>query len=132
VHHYLGFAANQWKLFEKESPWRVKPLLYVFRVFLTGIHLMQTGEIEANLHHLNAEYGLPFIPELIARKTSGVEHQTLDAVEFSFYEAQFAVLNRRLIEAGETTKLPAKSNAKEALNDLLVQLRLQTIRARRI
>jgi hypothetical protein len=132
VHHYLGFAANQWKLFEKESPRRVKPLLYVFRVFLTGIHLMQTGEIEANLHHLNAEYGLPFIPELIARKTSGVEHQTLDAVEFSFYEAQFAVLNRRLIEAGETTKLPAKSNAKEALNDLLVQLRLQTIRARRI
>jgi predicted nucleotidyltransferase len=132
VHHYLGFAANQWKLFEKESPRRVKPLLYVFRVFLTGIHLMQSGEIEANLHHLNAEYGLPFIPELIARKTSGVEHQTLDAVEFSFYEAQFAVLNRRLIEAGETTKLPAKSNAKEALNDLLVQLRLQTIRARRI
>jgi hypothetical protein len=42
------------------------------------------------------------------------------------------VLNRRLIEAGETTKLPAKSNAKEALNDLLVQLRLQTIRASRI
>src|SRR5215213_5810928 len=24
-HHYLGFAATQWKLFEKENPRRVKP-----------------------------------------------------------------------------------------------------------
>ena len=27
AHHYLGFAATQWKLFQKESPPRVKPLL---------------------------------------------------------------------------------------------------------
>lgn len=47
--HYLGFAATQWKLFGKESPPRVKPLLYVFRVLLTGIHLMRTGEVEANI-----------------------------------------------------------------------------------
>ena len=45
-HHYLGFAANQWKLFCKEDPPRVKPLLYMFRVLLTGIHLMQTGEVK--------------------------------------------------------------------------------------
>ena len=42
-HHYLGFAATQWKLFRKEDPPRVKPLLYVYRVLLTGIHLMRTG-----------------------------------------------------------------------------------------
>jgi len=30
-HHYLGFAATQWNLFQKESPPRVKPLLYVYR-----------------------------------------------------------------------------------------------------
>src|SRR5207253_4315295 len=38
-HHYFGFAETQWKLFDKERPRRVKPLLYVFRVLLTGIHL---------------------------------------------------------------------------------------------
>jgi len=38
-HHYLGFSKTQWKLFEKETPHRVKPLLYVYRVLLTGIHL---------------------------------------------------------------------------------------------
>ncbi|TWU54993.1 putative nucleotidyltransferase [Rubripirellula tenax] len=37
AHHYLGFAATQWKLFGKESPPRVKPLLYVYRALLTGI-----------------------------------------------------------------------------------------------
>src|SRR3954463_545289 len=45
AHHYLGFAATQWRLFKKESPRRVKPLLYVYRVLLTGIHLMRTGEV---------------------------------------------------------------------------------------
>jgi len=43
-HHYFGFAETQWKLFLKESPRRVKPLLYVYRVLLTGIHLMRTSD----------------------------------------------------------------------------------------
>ena len=53
AHHYLGFAETQWKLFQKENPPRVKPLLYVYRVLLTGIHLMKTGVVEANLVRLN-------------------------------------------------------------------------------
>ena len=40
AHHYFGFAETQWKLFLKESPRRVKPLLYFYRVLLTGIWLM--------------------------------------------------------------------------------------------
>lgn len=28
--HYFGFAQNQWRLFAKESPPRVKPLLYIY------------------------------------------------------------------------------------------------------
>ncbi len=48
-HHYRGFAETQWRLFEKERPPRVKPLLYVYRVLLTGINLMRTGRIKANL-----------------------------------------------------------------------------------
>src|SRR5688500_3261780 len=37
AYHYLGFAETQWKLFDKESPRRAKPLLYVYRVLLTGV-----------------------------------------------------------------------------------------------
>src|SRR5262245_16166203 len=70
-HHYFGFAETQWRLFLKESPRRVKPLLYVYRVLLTGIHLMRTGIIEANLVALNQEFRLSYIAELIERKTKG-------------------------------------------------------------
>ena len=70
-HHYFGFAETQWKLFLKESPRRVKPLLYVYRVLLTGIQLMRTGVVNANLAELNAEARLPYIADLIARKQSG-------------------------------------------------------------
>src|ERR1051325_10580523 len=77
AHHYFGFAETQWKLFAKESPPRVKPLLYVYRVLLTGIHLMQTGVVEANLVRLNEIERLPYLNELIQRKIAGAEKQRL-------------------------------------------------------
>lgn len=73
AHHYLGFAETQWRLFEKENPPRVKPLLYVYRVLLTGIHLMQTGVVEANLGRLNETAKLPYLDDLIQRKVTGAE-----------------------------------------------------------
>lgn len=124
VHHYLGFAANQWQLFSKENPPRVKPLLYVFRVLLTGIYLMRTGEIQANLLALNEEFRLPFIPDLIDRKISGSERQTLDTGELAFFERQYSLLEHQLKQAGELTHLPESSGARAELNDLLVRLRL--------
>ena len=77
-HHYLGFQRTQWKLFEKETPHRVKTLLYVFRVQLTGVHLMQTGQVEANLLQLNELFCLPYIPEWITRKLACPEKFILD------------------------------------------------------
>src|ERR1700687_396745 len=77
AHHYLGFAETQWKLFEKENPPRVKPLLYMYRVLLTGIHLMQTGVVEANLVRLNETARLPYLDELIRRKVAGAERARL-------------------------------------------------------
>jgi predicted nucleotidyltransferase len=62
AHHYLGFARTQWRLFEKGHPRRVKPLLYIYRVLLAGIHLMRTGEVEANLLRLNEGSGSPSLP----------------------------------------------------------------------
>jgi hypothetical protein len=59
-HHYLGFAETQWNRFQKANPPRVKPLLYVYRVPLTGIHLMRTGQVEANLIKLNEDLRLPY------------------------------------------------------------------------
>lgn len=128
AHHYFGFAESQWKLFQKEETPRVKPLLYVFRVLLTGIHLMRTGVVEANLNRLNDEYSLAYIPELIERKTQGTEHQTLDSTETTFYASEYDRLRKRLEEEESGTSLPESSTAKAALNGLLVRVRLETLR----
>lgn len=126
AHHYLGFAATQWKLFGKESPPRVKPLLYVFRVLLTGIQLMRTGEVEANILRLNETAGLSYINELVDRKSSGPEKGILDAADLAFYEGEYERLTAELESSHAACKLPDLPSARSALNDLLVRLRLES------
>ena len=123
-HHYFGFAQAQWRLFEKEQPPHVKPLLYVYRVLLTGIHLMQTGEIEANLVNLNEQFQLPQVPDLIARKLSGAEKSALQGADLAFHQQEYSRLCQALEDARSRTHLPDTSEAKEALSDLLVRIRL--------
>lgn len=125
VHHYLGFAATQWKLFRKEDPPRVKPLLYVYRVLLSGIHLMRTGEVEANLLKLNAAARLPYIDELVARKLDGPEQSQLPAADLELHESEFARLIALLEESADKSRLPEAPTGKAALHDLLVRLRLR-------
>jgi hypothetical protein len=128
-HHYFGFAATEWKLFEKENPHRVKPLLYVFRVLLTGIYLMRTGEIEANLVTLNENiFKLPYLPELIKRKLEGAEKGTLDEADLDFYRKEYERLRDELQTAFEQSSLQDVPAGKDALNDLLIRLRLGEIR----
>jgi predicted nucleotidyltransferase len=124
AHHYLGFAATQWGLLEKESPRRVKPLLYVYRVLLTGIHLLRTGAMEASLPALNETYRLAYIPELIARKREGAERAALDDTDMAFHEAEYVRLTAELERAREETTLPEVPSARSALHDLLVRIRL--------
>lgn len=123
AHHYLGFSENQWRLFDKERPRRLKPLLYVFRVLLTGIHLMRTGEIEANLAVLNDSFGLRYLPDLIARKTSGAEQQTIDDADLQFFESEYSRLREMLTLMQMSTSLPNEATSHDALHDLLLRLR---------
>ncbi|EIP98904.1 putative nucleotidyltransferase [Opitutaceae bacterium TAV1] len=128
-HHYFGFAETQWKLFLKESPRRVKPLLYVYRVLLTGIWLMRTGQVEANLVTLNETFRLPWLPELIARKLGGPEQSTLEDTDIPHHETEYERLRRELQashEASSLIELPSDETRKK-LNDLLVHARLSDV-----
>lgn len=124
AHHYLGFAATQWKLFRKEELPKVKPLLYVYRVLLTGIHLVRTGEIEANLLTLNETAKLPYIDELVERKLAGPEKGRLDEADVEFHEREYERLVSELEAAMGMSTLPEQASGKAALNDLLVRLRV--------
>lgn len=125
AHHYFGFAATEWKLLNKQDTWQVKPLLYIYRVLLTGINLMETGEVEPNLPRLNERYQLPFLPDLIAQKTSGAELTTLPTVDKAFHEKEYRRLISALEHAFEATTLPETPAGQAALNDLLVRVRLK-------
>ena len=126
-HHYLGFAQTQWKLFEKESPRRVKPLLYVFRVLLTGIHLMRSGKVEANLIQLNEEFRLTYLLDLVARKLTGPEQSALEEDSIEFYSEEKDRLIMELEQAAMATHLPDKPSALAPLNALLLHLRLKSV-----
>jgi uncharacterized protein len=123
-HHYLGFAQTQWRLFTQSNPPRVKPLLYVYRVLLTGIHLMQTGEIEAHLPTLNQKFGLTYLDELITQKLTGAEKGELTAIDLPFHQKEFDRLLSNLETARNNSHLPQEPTAETAMHDLLVRTRL--------
>ncbi|AMV31496.1 putative nucleotidyltransferase [Pirellula sp. SH-Sr6A] len=129
AHHYLGFAATQWRLFQKESPPRVKPLLYTFRVLLTGIHLMRTGELEANLCSLNESAKLSYLDELTDRKRTGAEKGVLDSFDLAFFQREYERLTRDLEQSYAESSLPNAPTCREAIHDLLVRLRLGEARS---
>ena len=124
IHHYRGFAEGQWRLFARESPQRVKPLLYVYRVLLTGIHLMRTGKVEANLLQLNEDSRLSHVAELIAQKQAGPEEVLVVEGDIEFHQREYKRLQTELEEAHRNSMLPEGPTARPELNDLLIRLRL--------
>lgn len=122
--HYFGFAENQWRLFEKKSPPRVKPLLYIYRVLLTGIHLMRSSELQCNLVQLNEIFKIAVVDDLIAMKTATREQIELPDADLRFYRAEYDRLRALLVEAEADSPLPASADVSAELNDLLLRLRL--------
>ncbi|MCC5659680.1 nucleotidyltransferase domain-containing protein [Nostoc sp. XA010] len=125
-YHYLGFAATQWKLFNKEETYRIKPLLYVYRVLLTGIYLMQTGILEANLIKLNNVFNLPYIHDLIVQKLAGTEKSILSDINVAFHQIEYQRLRNKLQEVYECSPLPEVPSANADLHNLLVRLRMKS------
>jgi predicted nucleotidyltransferase len=121
AHHYRGFANNQVELLQKQNPPRLKDLLYVYRVLLTGIHVLETGEVESNLRNLNAHFRLPDIDDLIARKIT--EGAPLAAEEFEAHRPRIEELIARLDSAFENSALPEQAMNFGALNDFVIRIR---------
>lgn len=118
AHHYLGFARTQWRLYEKTG--ELKPLLYTFRVLATGIHLMKTGELRADLTELYG-YGPAYLPELVAAKREA-EHAA--APEIGPAARDVARMTGELELARDASALPETASAHAALHDLVVRVRL--------
>lgn len=122
AHHYFGFSRRKWGDFNERPS--AKALLYTYRTLLTGIHLMRTGEVEANLINLNAIYRLPYVPDLIAAKREGDEKGLLNEADMALHTGEYERLTEELRQAQADSHLPQHPGGKEALNDLLLRVRL--------
>lgn len=122
--HYLGFGRGVRREYLKAAAPSVKRLLYVYRVALTGIHLMRSGQVCANVI-VNAErYGYPEVLPLVARKRAGTEKGELSTADAKVHEASWERLDEELTDARDSSKLPMEASAPVDLSEWLVQWRL--------
>jgi predicted nucleotidyltransferase len=121
-HHYRGFLHTQRRLMDKEPAVKAKTLLYAYRVVLTGIHLLDTGEVVAHLPALNEWFRLRYVPELIERKRAA-EFGPLTGIDVAFHRAELDRLERELDRAFAGSKLP-EAGPFEEMDRFLVGLRL--------
>lgn len=119
-HHYRGFLATQRKLLDKQQPKRIKTVLYAYRVVLTGIHLLRTGEVEAHLPRLAQEYERPYLEQLIAQKQQ--EKAMAADLDWAFHEHQLTELEAQLDRAFEESPLP-EARDRGAVHRFLVDWR---------
>src|SRR5262249_4874691 len=119
-HHYRGFLATQRRLLDRQQPKVVKTVLYAYRVLLTGIHLLRTGEVEAHLPRLAGEYRLPFLSDLIARKRE--EKEPAPDLDWAFHNAQLRELECQLEKAYQESPLPGERD-RRAVSEFLVRWR---------
>jgi len=128
VRHYQGFAKGRRKRLAEPEP-TVKHLLYAYRVLLTGVHLMQSGEVVANIQVLNERFRFAEIDELVARKRAGAEKMALDDRDLDQHGGLLDRLEAKLQEAHDASQLPEEPTSAAALQDFVVRLRLDAKRS---
>lgn len=124
VRHYLGFAHGRRKRLHEPEP-TVKHLLYAYRVLLSGIHLMRTGEVLANINVLNDAFRIGPVSELVDRKRQGAEKMRLTDVEIAQHEKALDELEAALAESHASSNLPNEPTTRSELEELVIRVRLE-------
>ncbi|MDF1838285.1 MAG: nucleotidyltransferase domain-containing protein [Planctomycetota bacterium] len=114
--HYRGYLKGM--RHEHGLKHRAKTALYCYRVALTGVHLLNTGEIEPNLTVLAPEYGIQ-VQELVDFKRENGEKCPLPKGLDNHHMAAFDGLDAMLADALEGSSLPATPPNRDAVEDWL-------------
>ena len=121
--HYRGFFQGMCREHDRSEAPRAKTLLYAYRVALTGVHLLRTGELVGDVNETAPRYGFEAALELVARKRDGEERVVLTAAEDATHRGAWPALEAALASALEESTLPdAPDNAAEP-DAFLVELR---------
>jgi predicted nucleotidyltransferase len=121
--HYSGFAMQMYKLASQEGWTNIKRNLYLLRVLMSGITLLETGKIEVRIQELNKRFGVPFIDELVEAKREDEPAR----IEIRI-KPEVDKLFTRLETAYKESKLPDNVQKPEKFNDWLIKLRMKNLR----
>lgn len=88
---------------------------------------MRTGLIQSHLPTLNEEAQLVQVDELVDRKLHHPEKSSLPNVEMDFHRREFDRLLLCLEEAAVQSSLPETATVADAMDRLLIDLRLSCL-----
>ena len=127
-HHYRGFAGNQLKIISKKEFPAAKSFLYLYRVLMTGIEVLNSGRIESHILELNKKFEFDFIPELIEAKLK--EKSKIPSGKVDFFLKKVEFLEKELDKAYENSSLPEKPGEKSfnKLEKFLYDIRIDSFR----
>jgi hypothetical protein len=111
---------NQLRFAEKEPT--AKKLLYVLRTALTGIHLLETTELEPDLTRLLGSYGLADAASLVERKRAG-ERVGIEPGLFETWRPRLDTLFARLDASLERSPLPPEPPNEPEVREWLLAVR---------
>ncbi len=122
--YYHQLATAQWNRLQHEERATIEPLLQVYRLLLTGIHLMRTGAVVTDLTTLNETETRPGIDELIDLSLAGPTMCWLEPSDLEFHGQEYKRLVAELESAAAKSALPELPSGKDALDYLMVRLRI--------
>lgn len=123
--HYRGFGQNQLLGFQRKPT--AKKLLYVLRTTLTGIHLLEEGDLETDLVRIMDAYGVGDAASLVERKRAG-EKVGLDPDVFEAWQPRIEALFRRLDNARSRSSLPEEPPNEDEIRTWLLGVRRSRFR----
>ena len=121
--HYSGFALSVYKKARASNWGDVKEDLYLLRVLMTGILVLEKGKIITDINELNKKFKFDVVPELVEFKKKGEnvrDHFNIDK--------ETTELFTRLDQAYRESKLPDTVQNVDKFNDWLIKLRMQNMK----
>lgn len=125
--HYRGYFAQMRREHEKSAAPRAKTLLYAYRVALTGVHLLRSGELRADVLENAAEHGFAGVEELVLFKREHGEKTPIDPALDAKHRARWPALEALLDRALRESTLPDEPPNRAAIDDWLVERRLASL-----
>lgn len=125
--HYRGYFLGMCREHTQRELPRAKTLLYAYRVALTGIHLLRTGEVRGDVVANGREHGFGDLDELVAYKRDHGEKGALEPGLDAKHRARWAALEAALEDALAASPLPDEPPNRAAMSEWLTERRLAAL-----